>query len=261
MQAWQPLGLEMHWLSGEEARRREPLLSPSICAAVYAPQEAQINASQTSRAFARAAELSGAHLYSQTEVVGIQRKHNKVTGVILSNQGSIACNQLIISAGAWSARCADWLGLSLPILPLRGQMLSLPQPSPPLQHIIFGEAAYLAPKGQQIFVGATKDEVGFDTSVTAEGISWLHATAIRLVPSLEQSCIETTWAGLRPKTPDTRPILGPAPGFENVTLATGHNSVGIMLSAITGQAIAEFVATGQLPPLIRPFRLPSERWQ
>lgn len=260
MQAWQPLGLELHWLSGEEARRREPLLSSTICAAVYAPQEAQINASQTSRAFALAANIAGAHLYSQTEVVGFQHKHGKVMGVILSNQEAIACNHLIITAGAWAAHCADWLDLSLPVQPLRGQMLSLFQPSPSLQHIIFGEAAYLAPKGQQIFVGATKDAVGFDTSVTVEGTSWLHATAIRLAPALEQSCIEKTWAGLRPKTPDTRPILGPAPGFENVTLATGHNSVGIMLSAITGQTIAELVATGQTSALIRPFGLFSERW-
>jgi glycine oxidase len=72
---------------------------------------------------------------------------------------------------------------------------------------------------------------------------------------MEQSRIDKSWAGLRPKTPDSHPILGPVPNFENVALATGHNSVGIMLSAITGQTIAEYVATGHIPAIIRPFSL------
>ncbi|MBV9230377.1 MAG: glycine oxidase ThiO [Chloroflexi bacterium] len=255
MEAWRPLGLQMHWLSGEEARRREPLLAPDVCAAVYAPEEAQIDATQVVKAFAQAARKAGAQLYSHVEVVGLQQHNSRITGVTLSQNARMECNYLVVTAGAWAAHCAEWLGLALPVSPLRGQMLSLHQPSPPLRHIIFGEAAYLAPKGEHIFVGATKEDTGFDTQVTEEGISWLRATAARLAPALEQSRIEKMWAGLRPKTPDTRPILGPVPNFENVALATGHNSVGIMLSAITGQTIAEYVATGHIPDLIRPFSL------
>jgi glycine oxidase len=134
-----------------------------------------------------------------------------------------------------------------------GQILACRQPDTSVRHIIFGEAAYLAPKGNSLFVGATKEAAGFDTSVTDAGQSWLIETATRLVPSLKQSSIERAWAGLRPKTPDAWPILGPAPHWENVTLATGHNSIGIMLSAITGQTIAECVSNGHVPEIIRPF--------
>jgi glycine oxidase len=185
MEAWRPLGLQMHWLSGEEARRREPLLAPDVCAAIYAPEEAQINATQVVKAFAQAARKAGAHLDSHTEVVGLQKRNSRITGVTLSHNEKIECNYLIVTAGAWAAHCAEWLDLILPVTPLRGQMLSLYQPSPPLRHIIFGDAAYLAPKGEHIFVGATKDDAGFDTQVTEEGQSWLRTTAARLAPALD----------------------------------------------------------------------------
>ncbi len=257
MQAWQPLGLQMHWLTGDEARQREPLLAPEVCAAIYAPEESQIKAPQLVRAFARAATNLGATLHRQTEITGIQRHNTNVTGVTTSAGETIACDHLIVASGAWTARCSDWLDFPLPVSPQRGQILSLGQPSPPslpLRHIIFGEAAYIAPKADgTIIVGATREEVGFDTHITASGIAWLLNTAIKLTPALEHSALQATWAGLRPKTPDTLPILGAAPNWQNVTLATGHNSIGILLSAITGQTIAELVATGRTPQLIHPF--------
>jgi glycine oxidase len=255
MEAWRPLGLEMYWLTGDEARRKEPLLSPDICGAIYVPEESQINAPCVVHAFALAAKNQGATFFLQREVTGIQQRQNSITGVYLATGETITCNRIIIATGAWTGRWGEWLKVVIPVHPLKGQMLAYRQTSLPLRHIIFGEAAYLTPKGERIFVGATKDESGFNVQTTTEGISWLQNTAIRLVPTLEQTTIETTWAGLRPKTPDTRPVLGPVPGWENVTLATGHNSVGIILSAITGQIIAEDVATGHISEMIRPFSL------
>lgn len=256
LEAWQPLGLRMYWLNGDEARRQEPLLAPDICAAVYAPEEAQIVAPQVVKAFAQAAQRLGADIYEHVEVTGLQynANHTSVTGVTLVGKEPIACKHLVIAAGAWSAQCGSWLNLSIPVQPLRGQMLALAQPiEQPLRHIVFGEAAYLVPRDDHIIVGATKEEAGFALEVTDEGTAWLRGSAAKLLPTLAESRIIAHWAGLRPKTPDTRPILGPAPGWENVTIATGHNSVGIMLSALTGQAIADVVTTGKMPELIRPF--------
>ncbi len=248
-------GLQVYWLTGDEARRREPLLSPDISAAIYAPQEAQISAAHVVQAFAQAARNSGAHLYSHQEVSGIQQQHSKVTGVYTTTGEVIACDHLLITTGAWAGRCGAWLNITLPVRPLRGQLLTLQQPEPALRHLIFGEALYLVPRGKSVLVGATKEEAGFDTQVTTEGISWLYETAIRLVPALKESTMEAAWAGLRPKTPDTCPILGPAPTWKNVTLAIGHNSVGILLSALTGQTIAELIITGHTPTILRPFSL------
>lgn len=254
MQAWQPLGLEMHWLTGDEARQREPLLAPDVCAAIYAPQESQITAPQVIKAFAQAAIRQGAKLYSHREVIGIQHHNARVTEVCTAQGERIGCNHLIVATGAWAAHWGEWLNISLPVVPQRGQILTLQQAFPPLRHINFGEAAYLAPKPDgTIIVGATKDEVGFDKRLTTGGIAWLLHTAMRLAPRLETCAIDQMWTGLRPKTPDNQPLLGTAPHWENVTLAVGHGSVGIMLSAITGKSIAELVMTGNTPEVIRPF--------
>ena len=255
MKAWQPLGLHMDWLSGEEARQLEPMLAPDVCAALYAPEESQVKASQVVKAFAKAAANLGATLRSHTRIEGIQRQHDRVTAIETQGE-TIPCTQLVIASGAWSAQWSALLNIELAVTPQRGQILALRQPTPPLRHIIFGEAAYLAPKQDgTVVVGATKEEVGFDKQLTAGGVAWLLSTANRLIPSLEHSAIDRMWAGLRPKTPDNLPILGPAPGWQNVTLATGHGSVGVMLSAITGQTLAELLITGAAPELIRPFAL------
>ena len=250
---WQPLGLHLYWLSGEEARQQEPLLSPAVCAAVYAPEEAQIQAGSVVQAFALAAHRAGANIIPHQAVSHLQTQHEKVTAVYTAQGEKIACNQLIIASGAWAAQCATWLNVSLPITPLHGQLLSLQQTSPQLKHIVFGEGAYLTPKGNALVIGATKAEMGFDTAVTEQGTVWLHATATRLIPALKERSTQAAWAGLRPKTPDSHPILSPLPPWQNVLIAAGHNSVGIILSAITGQCIAEMATTGAISPLIQPF--------
>jgi glycine oxidase len=256
MNAWQLLGLQMHWLTGDEARQLEPLLAPDVYTAIYVPEESQINASHVVKSFSLAAINQGATLYNHCKITGIQRHNAKVTGVYTSHYERIACNHLIIANGAWAADCSNWLHVTIPIIPQRGQALSLHQPATPLSHIIFGEAAYLTPKSKHtIIVGATKEEAGFDKNPTLGGLSWLLNTAIRLSPALENCKLDHTWAGLRPRTPDNQPILGPAPGWENITLAVGHGSIGIMLSAITGQTIAELIITGQSPQILQPFSL------
>jgi glycine oxidase len=253
LHSWQPLGLQLYWLSGEEARQCEPLLTHEVCAAVYAPEEAQIQAAGVVQAFARAAHLLGAHLYPHQEISHLLTHDAKVVGVCTPQGETITCNQLIFASGAWAAQCGNWLHVSLPISPLHGQLLSLPQATPQLKHIVFGDAGYLVPRGNIILVGATKEERGFDPTVTEQGTSWLYSTATRLVPTLAESKIQTAWAGLRPKTPDNHPIIGFLPPWENVLIAAGHNSVGIILSAITGQCIAEMITTGHVPAIIQPF--------
>jgi len=256
MNVWQPLGLQMHWLTGDEARQLESLLSPDVCAAIYVPEESQINASSLVKSFSLAAINQGANFYSHSKISDIEQHKAKVTGVYTSLGDRIACNHLVLANGAWASGCSDWLHFPIPINPQRGQALMLLQPPAPLRHIIFGEAAYLAPrKKHKIIVGATKEDAGFDTNPTPGGLSWLLNAATRLSPALEGCSLDHLWAGLRPRTPDNQPILGLAPGWENVTLAVGHGSVGLMLSTITGQTIAELILTGQVPQMLLPFAL------
>lgn len=252
---WQALGLEMHWLSGDEARQQEPLLASDIKAAIYAPQESQIQASHLTKAFARAAEKLGATFYSHAEVIDIKQKDGAITGIQTRQGEIIKCSHLVLATGAWAGQQEGWFNLTLPVQPVKGQIIALQNTSPSLKHIIFGESAYLAQKQDTIIVGATKEYAGFDTQTTDESISWLKDAALRFIPTMQQAPLASAWAGLRPGTPDKQPILGSAPRWKNVTLALGYNSVGIILSAITGQTIAELVATGRTPEIIRPFSL------
>ncbi len=253
---WEEMGLQVTWLTGDEARQYEPLLSPDVLAAVYSSRDGSIMPGAMTRAYAGAARRLGAVFYERSEVTGLERNASRVTGVETAMGEVIGCQHLVIAAGAWSARCGEWLGFNLPISPERGQILSLWQPTPPLQHILIGEGIYIGPKlDGTVYIGATIERIGFDKRVTVGGIAWLLASAMRMVPAFEYANIAHIWAGLRPGSPDRRPILGKAPGWENVTLATGHSGMGFELSAITGKTIAELVTTGQTPALIQAFGL------
>jgi glycine oxidase len=264
-EVWRQAGYHIEVLTPEETYQREPLLSAGIHSAVTIANEAQVVPVQLVKAYAQTALNLGALLYTHTEVVALQRAAagNRITG-IWTNQGDLlSCDQLIIAAGAWSGQCGAWLDVTLPVRPLRGELLAFQQTSPPVQHIIFDEGIidediYLAPKPDgTIVVGATKADVGFNTSVTAEGVLHLLTVATQLLPALAHCSIHHMRAGLRPKTPDSRPLLGPIPSWQNVMIASGHGGFGILLSAITGEAIAELVTTGQVPEIIRPF-VPKE---
>ncbi len=251
--AWQALGLQLYWLNGEEARQREPLLASDVCAAVYIPEESQIQASSVVHAFARAAQMLGASIFTQQEVEHISTQGPRVTSVTTTRRETIACQQLVIASGAWAAQLSQQLHVQLPITPLHGQLAAFLQATPPLTHIIFGDAAYTIPRGKRILVGATKEEMGFDTTVTAQGTNWLTTTAKRLLPQLNGGELQTTWAGLRPRTPDSHPIIDFLAPWENVLIAAGHNSTGIMLSTITGQCISDMITTGLVPAIVQPF--------
>ncbi|WP_376793695.1 glycine oxidase ThiO [Thermogemmatispora sp.] len=253
LERWQPLGLELHWLSGEEARRREPLLSADVLAAVYAPEEGQLRAGRLLKALADAARRAGARCYEHCEASGLRLQADRVLAVQTRGGGEIACGSLVIAAGAWSAQCCAWLGTAVPLRPVRGQLLSVRPPAglPSLQHLIFGRAIYLVPRRDgSLTIGATREEAGFEVRVTEEGRAWLLAQARSLVPALAAASVEDSWAGLRPSTPDGLPLLGPLPGWRNVILATGHGSQGVMLSALTGQLISDLISTGERSPFL-----------
>jgi glycine oxidase len=253
---WQAQGSEATWLTGDEVHRYEPLLNSAIDTALYVPEAANIRPRLMTRAYAEAASKYGAHFYEHTEVTGLQQRSGKVIGIQTAQGETIACNRVVIAMGAWSAHIGSWLGLTIPVFPARGQILSLRQLAIPLKHTIFGNDLYLVPKiDNTIYVGATVEQVGFDKSNTAGGVAWLLSSAIQLVPELEHAAIADIWSGLRPWSQDSYPILGKAPGWENVILATGHGAGGFELSAITGKAIAELITTGQTPALIQPFGL------
>jgi glycine oxidase len=255
-EVWQAKGSDTKWLTGNQVYQYEPLLHHTFDVALYAPEAASIRPRLMTRAYAEAARKYGANFYEHTEVTALQQQSGKVEGVQTAQGQIIPCDCVVIATGAWSAHIGSWLGLNIPVFPARGQILSLRQPATPLKYTIIGNGIYIVPKiDNTIYVGATVEQAGFDKSNTAGGIAWLLSSAIQLVPELEHAPIVDIWSGLRPWSQDSYPILGKAPGWENVILATGHGPGGFELSAITGKTIAELITTGQTPALIQPFGL------
>src|SRR5579884_65366 len=255
-EVWKKHAPDVAWITGDELHRFEPLLHPAFKRALYIPHAASIRPSLMTMAYAEAARKNGVQILEHTEVIGLEQNSERVTGIEIATGEMIECKQVVIAAGAWSEHIGRWLGLSIPVFPARGQILSLRQPATPLNHTIFGNGVYLVPKvDNTIYVGATVESVGFDKRNTAGGLYWLLSSAIRLIPELEGAALVNMWAGLRPMSRDTYPILGKAPGWENVILATGHGAGGFELSASTGKAIAELITTGKTPDVILPFGL------
>jgi glycine oxidase len=162
---------------------------------------------------------------------------------------------VVVAAGVWS-RDLDGLtpDAQPPVRPVKGQMIQLQRKRPfDLQHVIRGPEAYLAPKSSgRIVVGATSEEMGFDTTVTAGGLYDLLEGAWEVVPGIYDLPVDDTWAGLRPASRDHAPLLGrtAAPG---VIMATGHYRHGILLTPVTAEEVAELVCTGETSDWLGPF--------
>jgi len=146
-----------------------------------------------------------------------------------------------LAAGPWSAAFGD----EAPVRPVKGQSLRLRDPAGPglLDRVVRFEGGYLVPRGDGRYVlGATTEERGFDTAVTAGGVYELLRDAGELVPGVLELEVEEAIAGLRPGTPDNAPIIGRSPSDPRVVWATGHYRNGVLLAPVTAQLIvAELV--------------------
>jgi glycine oxidase len=163
-----------------------------------------------------------------------------------AHREDVTARDVVVCTGAWSAALGAAVGRHWPIEPIRGQMLALEAPHPPLASILWSAAAYLVPRPDgALRVGATVERAGFDARPTAAGIAQLLEGACATLPVLGDARFLSAWAGLRPATPDHLPLLGPVPGVEGLWVATGHHRNGILLSALTASALSDWMLEGR----------------
>jgi glycine oxidase len=250
------LGVGLEWLSGTEARRREPHLSPHLAAAIFSPEDRQVDNRLLVTALARAFARAGGTLHEETEIDAVEIADGRVTGLRLGGRVH-EVETVVLAAGAWSNRIAGIPSAARPpVRPVKGQMLALQMdPAAPLiRHVVWAAKAYMAPRADgRLIVGATVEERGFDPRLTAGGVLALLEGAWRAVPGIEELPIAEMWTGFRPGSRDDAPILG-ASAVEGLVLATGHYRNGILLTPITARAIAHYIMTGDTEAAIRPFR-------
>jgi glycine oxidase len=225
-------GQPVHPLNARQLRDREPLLAPRVRGGAHAPQDRQVDPRRLLTALRRA--------------VG-----DRIVPRKISDLSMVDADRTVVAAGVGTR---DLTGL--PIRPVKGQTVRLAAPAPPIRHVIRGYArsrpVYLVPRHDgELVIGATEEERGADTSVTAGGVLDLLRPAAELVPEIVEYPVREILAGLRPGTPDNAPILGVLKG--DVIVAAGHYRNGVLLTPVTADLVAELVATGVTPQVIKPF--------
>lgn len=253
------LGLASQWLTGRECRRFEPMLAPSVTGGMFVEGDHQVDGRRLATALLAAAERAGVVVHRARAAV--TTAGDRVTGLRLSDGTELAAGTVVLAAGCWSARVDGLPTEALPpVRPVKGQILRLrmpPELGPFLSHTVRGNTrgshVYLVPRENgELVVGATSEELGFDTRVTAGGVYGLLRDAHELVPGLTELPLVETFAGLRPGSPDSAPMLGPG-RLDGLVVATGHHRNGILLTPVTADVVGELLVTGRLPDLAAPF--------
>ncbi|HWC47953.1 MAG TPA: glycine oxidase ThiO [Solirubrobacterales bacterium] len=269
------LELEAEWLPARKCRDLEPGLTPSFHGGVFAAGEAAVDPRALTRALIAAARAEGVEVTTGTEVVEGIFEGDRLTGVrtrrgvfherhrvvpLSGNTGqknqainssptaddSIRAETVVLANGAWSG-ATPWLPEHArpAVRPVKGQVLELRRRDgePPAHHILASERVYLVPRGDgRLIVGATVEELGYDTTVTAGGVHELLREAYRLLPDVAEMELVDAIAGLRPGTPNNLPLVGPG-AIDGLVLATGHFRNGILLAPLAAQAVADLLSS------------------
>ncbi|MEV5609408.1 glycine oxidase ThiO [Streptomyces sp. NPDC052225] len=253
-------GLESEWLSGRDCRRLEPMLAPGVRGGLRVDGDHQIDPRRLASALVTACERAGVVLHrSSAERLSVVR--DRACGLVLADGTQLAAEQVVLAAGSRSGQLAGVPDEVLPpVRPVKGQVLRLTVPrrhapflSRTIRAVVRGSHVYLVPRTNgELVVGATSEELGWDTTVTAGGVYELLRDAHELVPGITELPLTETRAGLRPGSPDNAPLLGPTT-LPGLLLATGHYRNGVLLTPVTGDAMAHVLATGELPDEARPF--------
>ncbi len=217
------LGLDVERLRPSEARRREPALAPTLRLALDVPGDASVDPRRVLEALATACRAEGVELREGARVGAL---------------GELDAGRVVVAAGAWTAELLP----GVPVRPVKGQLLRLRDPRGPglVDRVLRFEGGYLVPRGDGGYVlGATMEERGFDTTVTAGGVYELLRDAHELVPGISELVVEQALAGLRPGTPDNLPIVEERDG---VVVACGHGRNGVLLAPLTAEMVVELEA-------------------
>lgn len=249
------LGLPTRWLTAAELREREPYLAPGAGGAIFSPDDHQVENRRVAEALRVAFERAGGSIHEGAAVERVLVEGGAVHGVRVAGTTHEA-GTVVLAAGAWSGGI-DGLPEPArpPVRPVKGQMLAVRMPAeePLLRHVVWAPGVYLIPRlDGRLLIGATVEERGFDSRITAGGMLTLLQSAWRALPGVEELPIEETWVGFRPGSRDDAPILGPGP-VRGLVFATGHHRNGILLMPVTADLVSRFILTGALDPAVVPF--------
>src|SRR4030095_9702512 len=247
---WQTqAGLPVEKLSAAEARMHEPCIAPDLSGALRFPLDIQVENRPLLNALANSVSQLGVRTLCGINAESIEKQHQRVKG-IQTNNVFIACQSVVIAAGAWTS----FLGSSVKIEPVRGQMICLTAAPQLTTHVIYSPRGYIIPRqDRRLLAGSTSEHAGYKKEVTVGGVRKILDNAIEIAPAISELAIVDAWSGLRPKASDGLPVLGPCGEIDGLFFATGHYRNGILLAPITGELIATTIVDGVTTTIIAPF--------
>jgi glycine oxidase len=249
------LGLEARWLGARECRALEPGLSTRVTGGIDAPGDHQVSPRRLADALRVALERSGGALRSHVRAESIEVDGGAVTGVMLESGDLVRTQTVVLAAGAHSATLELPAGAQIPIRPVKGQILRLGGDAtrPVATRIVRTPDVYAVPRADgRLVVGATVEEQGFDSAVTAGGVLELLRAAYEVLPGITELALLEASAGHRPATPDNEPVIGEG-ALPGLVWATGHWRNGVLLAPVTADAIVGLITGREPAPELRAF--------
>ncbi|HYM19013.1 MAG TPA: glycine oxidase ThiO [Micropepsaceae bacterium] len=242
-------GMDAAWLNPTDVLKRENMLASDITGALFVGGDAQVDNRALTDAFRVVLRKRAVVLRENCAVEKIVTEDGRAVG-IATGQGDFRGDKIVLATGAWLNRIE---GVSAPFLPevkpIKGQMAAVLPPAGARlpRALIWDDDVYLVPRRDRLLIGATVEDVGFDTGVTREARDRLIGAASRLIPGLTGWTISELWAGLRPKSPDEAPILGETtvPGLY---VAGGQYRNGILFAPLVADTMCALLLGKGAPP-------------
>jgi sarcosine oxidase subunit beta len=239
------LGVPSRMISVDEARRLSPLVSTEgLIAAAYSPTDGHCTPESVVLGYASAARRAGATLLPHCAATGIDVRDGRIVGV-RTEAGTIQTDTVVCAAGAWSAEIGSWVGVDLPVTPLRRQIL-VTEPVPVLDPhtpftVDFDTSFYFHAEGRGLLLGMSDpDETPGFTLARSDGwLPRLAAAIERRAPALAEVGISGGWAGLYEMTPDHNALIGRADTVENFLYATGFSGHGFLMGPAVGEVMRD----------------------
>jgi glycine oxidase len=243
-------GVECELLDEHAAREAEPQLTPEVSGALLMKSHGFVAAADLSGALTAAAIKHGARVRVPARAQQIEQRDDCVT-IHLENDAPVTAHHVVVAAGSWSGQIVIDGVPSLPVKPVRGQLLQLSSQTRPLNRIVWGPRCYLVPVSGSILVGATVEDAGFDERTTVAGVRDLLESACDLIPHLWRATFVGARVGLRPATSDGMPIIGRSRTMPGLVYATGHYRNGVLLAPLTARAVADLILDNREDPLLK----------
>jgi D-amino-acid dehydrogenase len=243
------IGLAIDTLDGAAVDAMEPALKPGAVGGYFNPGDAHLRPDRYVDALAQLVRAKGGTIEEGARIESIEREASRIAHVRTS-RGDFSGREVVLALGAWSPKLARELGLALPIQPGKGYSITYTRPAlaPRMPLVLKERAVCVTAWSSGYRLGSTMEFAGYDASLNRTRLDALRRGAGEYLNEPEGPAVVEEWYGWRPMTPDDLPILGRAPGVDNLVLATGHGMLGVSMSAITGLLVSE-VVTGTTPSL------------